>query len=254
MRKFFPILIFVTCAHLAAFFSLALFAGKEPPLPPKEKLLVRTVKLNPPKPQVVASKEEVKKNLKPVKEKPKEPVVKKEAPKKNPEPVVKKEKKPEPVVKKEIPKKKAEPVVKKEVPKKNPEPTPKKVDPEKEKLIAIARESLSKVKSQKSSILKDLVKIESMNIDSSADESSYYGLLTSKLRSSLQLPEMGQVKISLTLDQTGKVIKVQSLGSKSPLNVIYIESNVPSISFPPFGKSFGNEKEHTFIITFTNEI
>ena len=70
----------------------------------------------------------------------------------------------------------------------------------------------------------------------------------------LRLPEFGEVKIKLTLERTGRVIKVQVLNAESELNRKYIEKEIESLALPPFGNNFKGMTEFTFSITLSNEI
>lgn len=62
------------------------------------------------------------------------------------------------------------------------------------------------------------------------------------------------MKIKLTLDKSGSVVKVAIVSAESAVNKAYVEKNVATMSFPPFGTNFGNENQHTFSITLSNEL
>lgn len=69
------------------------------------------------------------------------------------------------------------------------------------------------------------------------------------LKHRLQLPDMGDVKIRLTLSDVGKVLTVSIISSSSEKNRELVEKKVPSITFPPFDERMKGEKKHTFSVT-----
>ena len=91
----------------------------------------------------------------------------------------------------------------------------------------------------------------SSNADSDAD---YPNLMIGYLHQSLHLPEFGEVKIQLTLHQDGHVVKLVVLNAESDKNKRYLEGNLSHLRFPSFSGSLAQKKEHTFILTFCNEI
>lgn len=97
--------------------------------------------------------------------------------------------------------------------------------------------------------------IDSINNGPSADfDSDYPNLMIGYLHQFLHLPEFGEVKIQLTLRQDGSVAKLVVLNTESEKNKRYLEGNLPLLKFPSFNGSFAKKKEHTFILTFCNEI
>lgn len=144
-------------------------------------------------------------------------------------------------------------------------PTVVKKDPfeeRKRQLIANAQASMAKIRDtgpakKTSSELKDLEVIESLRIDSPdivcAEDKGYYGALAARLRAGLRLPELGEVRIRLTLNRAGRVVKVETLNAESEYNKQHVEKMLPKLQFPPFGKNFGNASQHTFTITLTND-
>ncbi len=84
-------------------------------------------------------------------------------------------------------------------------------------------------------------------------ESNYVDEVAYRLKIALRLPDYGTVKIKLTLDRTGKVIKVETMHSESMKNKSYIESKVPTLLFPPFGQRFQGASQNTFIISLQND-
>lgn len=81
----------------------------------------------------------------------------------------------------------------------------------------------------------------------------YVDLLTCSLKEALALPERGNVKLALTIENSGKVVKLQVLESASDANQAYLESHLLPLSLPPFGKDLTNQNEQTWIVTFCNE-
>lgn len=84
-------------------------------------------------------------------------------------------------------------------------------------------------------------------------EIGYSDEVASYLKMHLRLPDYGNVKIKLTMDRTGKVIKVETIQSESKKNKIYVESKIPFIIFPPFGHRFQGASQNTFVITLQND-
>lgn len=230
-----------------------------------------------PEPEPVQKKPEPKKEIPPEKPKPPEP---KKAPPK--EPPKKVEKKPAPPKKKEEP-----PKPKPKVEVKKPTEVDKAVLEQKKKqeeeaaakkklqseLLSKAQERIAKISTSRdkttadrgksvdlSSVPKGIVSlhVEDLNTPSgvsmSAHEISYRDEIAGRMKLMLRLPEVGDVKIKLTLDKSGNVVKVVIVNSESAANKTYVEKNVSTMSFPPFGSNFGNENQHTFSITLSNEL
>lgn len=84
-------------------------------------------------------------------------------------------------------------------------------------------------------------------------EVSYSGEVAARLKKALRLPDYGAVKIHLTLDRTGKVVKVEIVQSESSKNKAYVESKIPTLLFPPFGQRFKDASQNTFVITLQND-
>jgi colicin import membrane protein len=105
--------------------------------------------------------------------------------------------------------------------------------------------------------------ISNLKVDSASEsgvtsfggrEASYHDELASRMKLLLRLPEYGDVKMKLTLDRTGKVLNVAISSAQNANNRKYIEKAVFALSFPPFGNHFGDETQHTFSITFSNDL
>lgn len=86
-----------------------------------------------------------------------------------------------------------------------------------------------------------------------SSEVSYSGEVAFILKSALRLPDYGAVKIKLTIDSKGKVLKVETLHSESNKNKTYAESKIPALPFPAFKQRFEGASQNTFVITLQND-
>jgi len=84
------------------------------------------------------------------------------------------------------------------------------------------------------------------------DEKNFANELVCCLQKALDLPEIGAVKIALTLKKEGGFVKMQILHSESKQNEKCIEDRIKMLQFPSFSGTLKKEKEHTFVITFCN--
>ncbi len=83
-------------------------------------------------------------------------------------------------------------------------------------------------------------------------EMSYRDEVAGRLKLMLRLPQFGEVKVKLTLNRLGKVVKVVVVNAESSENKKHIEKMLPTLTFPPYGSQFADE-EHTLTITLRNE-
>lgn len=142
-------------------------------------------------------------------------------------------------------------------------------------LLAKAKENLAKMNetrdkiSASSSVNLDSAAIPkelvSLNVDAlplgggggSSDwgtrEASYSDEVAYRLKMALKLPDYGAVKIKLTLDRSGKVIKVVTVHSESNKNKVYVENKILTLIFPSFGQKFQGVPQNTFEITLQND-
>lgn len=90
-------------------------------------------------------------------------------------------------------------------------------------------------------------------VPSTQIEQDYIAVLTETLHASLHLPEFGEVKIELTLNQDGTVAKLRVLKTESVQNRKYLEAELPRLKFPFFRGSYAKQTAHTFTLTFCNE-
>jgi outer membrane biosynthesis protein TonB len=81
------------------------------------------------------------------------------------------------------------------------------------------------------------------------DEGMNEETLVSFLHTSLNLPELGEVKIQLTVKKDGSVGRLVVLEAQSKKNRAYLEKHLPLLKFP-----LAFDKERTFTLTFCNEI
>jgi hypothetical protein len=142
-------------------------------------------------------------------------------------------------------------------------PSPVKKTPQvlqKQKVLKELGETLEKIEIKKEDVQKlplPLLKpIESLQIDhieEKQEETSYYILLASSLKEALELPELGKVKLELTLLNTGQVQTLRILEAESEKNKRYLEQQLIFFGFPPFTEDLKNERRHTFVLTFCNE-
>ncbi|MBA3957363.1 MAG: hypothetical protein H0X51_03065 [Parachlamydiaceae bacterium] len=172
-------------------------------------------------------------------------------------------------------------------PKAEPKPEKPKVDPQVEaanakaaaenqakrrELIANAQKNIANIKqgdtlnSKQTSALASAAvpgKISALHIEGLSDgandslstqERSYYDELASRLKLLLRLPEYGEVKIKLTLERSGRFVKVSVVSAKSSANRAYIEKTLPSVRYPGFGKNFESQDQYTFGITLSNDL
>lgn len=148
-----------------------------------------------------------------------------------------------------------------------------KIAKEKERtLLAKARENLAKVNETREKISSSSLNLEAMSlpkelslqVDALATEdgslkqwgikeSSYTDELEYRLKHALKLPDYGAVKIKLTLDRMGKVVKMEITQSESSKNKTYVENKIPTLVFSSFGEQFQGMSQHTFAITLQTE-
>jgi colicin import membrane protein len=194
---------------------------------------------------------------------------KKVTPVKKAEPVTK------PIVKKQDVKKSTveKPKPLKDEPKVKPKTEVAKVDEKTEiiktkqkELLAKAQENLKKIDRGAIASLKNdninksspvvVEQVGSLSIDNLSDsgsinirELSYKEELANRLKAMLKLPELGEVKIKLTLKNTGAFFKLAILSADSEKNRKYIDREIKNMTFPSFHGMFNSVDEYTFSIT-----
>lgn len=170
-----------------------------------------------------------------------------------------------PPPKKQVPKKKKRetpppPKTKTAVKKKEEKPKLPQEDKKRKALLAKAQENIAKIgKNNDKSSEKRAKKIDDYEVASeqkqelSDEEIGYRDELAGRLRLMLSLPDYGEVKIKLTLNRDGTVHQVKTVSSQSSKNSNYVESTVPTLKFPGFGRHFKNNDRYTFLVTLQNE-
>jgi colicin import membrane protein len=225
--------IWVAACHLIIICMLPISQTLSLPFPTKHSLVkVQKIKLSPPKPKAAPKKVAKKKKKSPTKKK----IAKK------------KEEKKSPPIKRKV---------------------SSRYEKKKNDLLSQLKKSLSSLdddddapapkhkKAIKDSLPKTIGQLHSEVIVTTSEEASpslstYHNDIVDRLRSTLHLPEYGQVKIKLYLDITGKVQNMSVIASESERNRLYLEKALPSISFPSFDNS--ENKEISFVIVLRNEM
>lgn len=97
--------------------------------------------------------------------------------------------------------------------------------------------------------------IQNLEIDHLEKETptDYFVILAQAMKNELELPEYGDVKLELTVLNSGRVTRLKVLHASSEKNQRYLELKLPSLILPPFSEDLKNDREHTFTLTFCNE-
>ncbi len=80
----------------------------------------------------------------------------------------------------------------------------------------------------------------------------YEEFLIPYLQSSLDLPEYGEVRAEITVNQFGKVIAFSVLNAKNTKNAEFLKREIPELSFPHLSDFGILESSRKFTITFRN--
>jgi len=168
---------------------------------------------------------------------------------------------PEPPPPNPRPSQKPPPEKPKKIAQKHPPPAKKTAQAlQKQKVLKELQETLAKIKIKQEEVQKSPLplpkSIDTLQIDRAEEkqeETSYFILLVSSLKEALELPELGKVKLELTLLNTGQVQTVRVLQTESEKNKRYLEQQLMFFGFPPFTEELKNERSHTFVLTFCNE-
>ncbi len=138
-----------------------------------------------------------------------------------------------------------------------PKPKPSSPQPRKKEGLNTLKEALSKLEVQTPpEVNLTLPKnISSLQVDEPEKEEvqNYFLLLAHFLKTALELPEHGEVKLELTINKGGQVLRVHVLQAASEKNRRYLERKLPLLNFPPFNEELKNENIHTFTLTFCNQ-
>jgi|GEM_PF-1804837 len=148
------------------------------------------------------------------------------------------------------------PVTRSPTQKKSPPTTQKKQQLLKEWAGALAELERSR-KTVKPSLLPSPPSIDTLCIDHAKGEQaakeSYFSILTFALKEALELPELGMVKLELTLMATGQVRAVRILEAESEKNARYLKRQLMVTQLFPFTEELQGQKKCTFVLTFCNE-
>ena len=89
-----------------------------------------------------------------------------------------------------------------------------------------------------------------VDYDSFADD-DFMSSLIGYLQGQLQLPDVGEVQIQLTLRKDGKVETMKVIKTESEKNRKYLEENLPKLSFPAI--YLDKSSSRSFLFTFCNK-
>jgi len=246
-----------TCLSFAIFFHLIFIcstcfsfsSNKKNAI--KKPLVINTIKklFAPKEKQIAAASTPAPKKQQTIKATPSKPAEKKQE---TPKPQKKEEVKRPPIVDKKI------------VPvKKNPKKQEREESVISQEILQEIEESIAKIEGKSDKLykgrkLKVPTALPSLEIDrpqkadlveEASSDLGYGDTLVAYLRTYLQLPEFGEVKIKLTLRNDGSVAKVVVLKTESERNRKHLEAHLPTIKFPRIEK-----QEQTFVLTFCNDI
>jgi len=133
------------------------------------------------------------------------------------------------------------------------------------KLLSDLQNSLAKIETTKEKesdkealfipqSIKEL-KTEAYHIETESSQTSidYERLLIDYLKSNLQLPAYGKVKILLSLSSSGLLEALEIVFSDSEINRFYLEKNLKELQFPEFSHEIQGLKSYTFNLTFCSD-
>ncbi len=81
----------------------------------------------------------------------------------------------------------------------------------------------------------------------------YHSLLINFLKTALQLPVFGTVKLTLTLDAKGRFKDLEILASDSEVNRFYLEKQLKELEYPEFTKDLSHQSIYSFNLTFCSD-
>ena len=84
------------------------------------------------------------------------------------------------------------------------------------------------------------------------NDMNFGDFLVQYLQNTLELPEYGEVKMEVTIDQGGHLTHLQILDSKSEKNAQFLKNRLPTLPFPCLNDFDIFEMKQTFTITFKN--
>lgn len=143
---------------------------------------------------------------------------------------------------------------------------PSKKPSQTQKLLQEMQESIAKIEANKDnrelakqiSIPKPIGELKSSHYFISSDDEKqksfeYHEVLTKALKDKLSLPAYGKVKIRLTLEAGGDVIRLETIYSDSEINRLYLEKNLPKIAFPKFSGDLSAASQYCFSLIFCSD-
>jgi len=126
-------------------------------------------------------------------------------------------------------------------------------------LVQALQESIAKIdqnlhKGLWKSNLETPIAIPTLKIESGSceDRVAYTNELIACLKRSLILPEVGEVRGRLVLQNRGSLKEFRMLSCQSERNQRFLETELGRIRYPSFTGSLKSEKEHLFVVTFSN--
>jgi hypothetical protein len=81
----------------------------------------------------------------------------------------------------------------------------------------------------------------------------YHNLLINFLKTTLELPVFGTVKLTLTLDAQGHFKALEILASDSEVNRFYLEKQLKELEYPVFTKDLSHQPAYSFNLTFCSD-
>lgn len=241
MKKIVSWVLFI---HLAALIWMSIsFQSK----PPKKPIVVKTMMLPSPKIQTTSPAAQLN-------DAPAEKVVSSQ-PQTKPSPIKK------PLPKKTIPANPAKKPAAKPALKKKPNESAQKM----QSLLQSLEESLDKIEkpkvrkktSQATDLSKQKKRLKIDDLDSASAigySDNYQDQLIDLLKSDLDLPDFGEVKLKLTLKKDGTIMELIIIEAQSQKNRDYLEKNLKTVHFPVFSGGLAKENKHTFTLTFCNQL
>lgn len=118
-----------------------------------------------------------------------------------------------------------------------------------ESIAKIEQNRHKEVPQGKLSVPTHFLKIEALEND---EGNEFTATLIECFQKELRLPEVGEVKVELTLKQDGSLVEMKLLSKESQYNAQFLEKALQAMQFPSFKGTLAKQKEHTFVITFCN--
>jgi colicin import membrane protein len=82
----------------------------------------------------------------------------------------------------------------------------------------------------------------------------YQELLISIFHEQLELPELGEVTLKVTIHKDGSIRNVVVVAAESLKNRTYLQENLPLLHLPKPATGTFSGDEHTFLITFSHAL